>query len=138
MLFRSGRTPVAGIVHAIVLLLILVLFMPYAALIPMPTIAAILFMVAYNMCGWREFVYLTKTSPKSDVAVLLITFILTIIFDLVIAIEVGILFAALLFMKRMSDVTQVEGWRYKEEVPDVEDIELKDVPANTLGIVSLK
>ena len=96
-------------VHAVVLLLILVILMPYAALIPMPAIAAILFMVAYNMCGYKEFAYLIKTSPKSDIAVLLVTFFLTVVFDLVIAIEVGIVFAAILFMKRMSDVTQIEG-----------------------------
>ena len=86
--------------------------MPYAALIPMPAIAAILFMVAYNMCGFKEFAYLVKTSPKSDISVLLVTFVLTVVFDLVVAIEVGIIVAAVLFMKRMSDVTQVEGWKY--------------------------
>lgn len=129
---NGGRTPVSGMVHAVVLLLILVIFMPYAALIPMPTIAAILFMVAYNMCGWREFVYLVKTSPKSDIAVLVVTFVLTVVFDLVIAIEVGIVFAAILFMKRMSDVTQVEGWKYIEDENDPDGIELKAVPENTL------
>ena len=127
---NGGRTPISGMVHALVLLLVLVIFMPYAALIPMPAIAAILFMVAYNMCGWREFVYLVKTSPKSDIAVLAVTFGLTVVFDLVVAIEVGIVLAAILFMKRMSDVTQVEGWRYKEDDPD--SIELKEVPENTL------
>ena len=129
---NGGRTPVSGMVYAVVLLLILVIFMPYAALIPMPTIAAILFMVAYNMCGWREFVYLVKTSPKSDIAVLIVTFVLTVVFDLVIAIEVGIVFAAILFMKRMSDVTQVEGWKYIEDENDPDGIELKAVPENTL------
>ena len=129
---NGGRSPISGMVHAVVLLLVLVLFMPYAALIPMPAIAAILFMVAYNMCGWREFVYLVKTSPKSDIAVLLVTFILTVVFDLVIAIEVGIVFAAILFMKRMSDVTQVEGWKYIDNADDPEAIELKVVPKNTL------
>ncbi len=127
---NGGRTPIAGMVHAIVLLLVLVLFMPYAALIPMPAIAAILFMVAYNMCGWREFAYLVKTSPKSDISVLIVTFVLTVVFDLVVAIEAGIVFAAVLFMKRMSDVTQVEGWKYIEDDPDA--IELKAVPKNTL------
>ena len=129
---NGGRSPISGMVHAVVLLLVLVLFMPYAALIPVPAIAAILFMVAYNMCGWREFVYLVKTSPKSDIAVLLVTFILTVVFDLVIAIEVGIVFAAILFMKRMSDVTQVEGWKYIDNADDPEAIELKVVPKNTL------
>ncbi len=98
---NGGRTPVAGIVHSIVLLLILIVLMPYAALIPMPAIAAILFMVAYNMCGWREFVNLLKTAPKSDIFVLVITFVLTVVFDLVVAIEVGFILAAILFLKRM-------------------------------------
>ena len=78
-------------------------FMPFAALIPMPTIAAILFMVAYNMCQWRTFVHLCKTSPKSDIVVLVVTFILTVVFDLVVAIEIGMVMACVLFMKRMSD-----------------------------------
>lgn len=129
---NGGRSPVSGMVHAVVLLLILVIFMPYAALIPMPAIAAILFMVAYNMCGFREFLYLVKTSPKSDIFVLLVTFILTVVFDLVIAIEAGIVFAAILFMKRMSDVTQVEGWKYMKDSDDPDSIELREVPANTL------
>lgn len=129
---NGGRTPISGMVHAAMLLLILVIFMPYAALIPMPAIAAILFMVAYNMCGWREFVYLVKTSPKSDIAVLIVTFVLTVVFDLVVAIEVGIVFAAILFMKRMSDVTQVEGWKYIDHANDPDAIELREVPAGTL------
>lgn len=129
---NGGRTPISGMVHAVVLLLVLVVLMPYAALIPMPAIAAILFMVAYNMCGWREFVYLVKTSPKSDIAVLLLTFVLTVIFDLVVAIEMGILCAAILFMKRMSDVTQVEGWKYIHDENDPDSIELRAVPKHTL------
>ncbi len=124
---NGGSTPVSGMVHAIVLLLILVLLMPYAALIPMPTIAAILFVVAYNMCQWRPFVHLVKTAPKSDIAVLIITFVLTVVFDLVIAIEVGFVLACLLFMKRMSDETGVVGWKYVEE--DTDDSEkLKVLP----------
>ena len=118
---NGGVSPISGIVHAIVLLLILVLFMPYAALIPMPTIAAILFVVAYNMCQWRAFVHLVKTAPKSDIAVLVITFILTVVFDLVIAIEVGFVLACLLFIKRMSDETGVRGWQYVEEEADDSD-----------------
>ena len=129
---NGGRTPIAGMVHAVVLLLILVILMPYAALIPMPTIAAILFMVAYNMCGWRKFVYLCKTSPKSDIAVLVVTFVLTVIFDLVVAIEVGILMAAILFMKRMSDETGVESWKYVDEEDDPDSISLRAVPKDTL------
>lgn len=112
---NGGRTPIAGMVHAVVLLLILVVLMPYAALIPMPTIAAILFMVAYNMCGFREFADLVKTSPKSDIAVLIITFILTVVFDLVVAIEFGLVLAAILFLKRMADVAEVRSWTYVDE-----------------------
>ncbi len=88
---NGGRTPVAGIVHAAVLLLILVVLMPYAAWIPMPIIAAILFIVAYNMCEWRQFVKICKTAPKSDILVLVVTFVLTVVFDLVVAIAVGMI-----------------------------------------------
>lgn len=130
---NGGRTPVAGMVHAVVLVLVLVLLMPYAALIPMPTIAAILFMVAYNMCGWRVFAHVVKTSPKSDITVMVLTFVLTVVFDLVVAIEFGMILACLLFMKRMSDVTTVEGWKYIGEVPEDPDaIDLREVPSNTL------
>ncbi|MBR0542898.1 MAG: sodium-independent anion transporter [Bacteroidaceae bacterium] len=86
---NGGQSPISGIVHAIVLLLILVVLMPYAALIPMPAIAAILFVVAYNMSEWREFVHITKTSHFTDILVLVTTCILTVVFDLVVAIAVG-------------------------------------------------
>lgn len=129
---NGGRTPIAGMVHAVVLLLILVILMPYAALIPMPTIAAILFMVAYNMSEWRQFVRLCKTSPKSDILVLVTTFVLTVVFDLVVAIGVGIVMAAILFMKRMSEVTEVEGWKYVDDETDADSISLRKVPENTL------
>lgn len=128
---NGGRTPVSGMVHAALLLLILIFLMPYAALIPMPAIAAILFMVAYNMSEWREFVSIVKTAPKSDWSVLLITFGLTVAFDLVVAIGVGLVFASLLFMKRMADVADVSGWKYLEdqkEEHDKEPIDLKPVP----------
>ena len=115
---NGGSTPISGMVHAVVLLLVLVFLMPYASFIPMPTIAAILFIVAYNMCQWRPFVHLCKTAPKSDIAVLVLTFVLTVVFDLVIAIEVGFVLACLLFMKRMSDETGVVGWKYVEEDTD--------------------
>lgn len=129
---NGGRTPIAGMVHAVVLLVILVLLMPYAAMIPMPTIAAILFVVAYNMCGWREIVNCIKISPKSDIAVLLITLVLTVVFDLVVAIGVGIVLAALLFMKRMADVTEGHDWIYiDDEDTDPDHISLKKVPDNT-------
>lgn len=129
---NGGRTPIAGIVHSITLVLILVVLMPYAALIPMPCIAAILFMVAYNMCGWRTFAHLCKEAPKSDVIVLVLTFVLTVVFDLVVAIEVGILLAAMLFMKRMSEVTEVEGWKYLDDEEDPDSISLREVPDHTL------
>lgn len=117
---NGGRTPIAGMIHAVVLFLILVILMPYAGWIPMPTIAAILFMVAYNMCQWRTFVQLIKTAPKSDISVLIITFVLTVVFDLVVAIEIGMLLACLLFMKRMSDETELKGWRYVEQLSEKE------------------
>ena len=125
---NGGRTPIAGITHAILLALILVLLMPYAGLIPMPTIAAILFMVAYNMCQWRTFVHLCKTAPKSDIIVLVITFVLTVVFDLVVAIEVGMLIAVVLFMKRMSEESAVSSWKYYDPDEDPDGPELKQVP----------
>jgi SulP family sulfate permease len=127
---NGGRTPVAGMVHSVTLLLILVVLMPYAALIPMPTIAAILFMVAYNMSEWRKFRYLLKTAPKSDILVLVLTFVLTVVFDLVVAIEVNMVLASLLFMKRMSDETAVSGWQYVDDENDPDSLSLKKVPKN--------
>lgn len=103
---NGGRTPVAGIIHAIVLLLILLLLMPLAQYIPMACLAGVLVIVSYNMSEWRTFRALLK-NQKSDVAVLLITFFLTVIFDLTIAIEVGLLLAVILFLKRINQVTQV-------------------------------
>ena len=132
---NGGRTPVAGMVHAAVLLLTLVFLMPYAALIPMPAIAAILFMVAYNMSEWREFAEIVRTAPKSDWAVMVITCVLTVLFDLVMAIGVGLVLACLLFMKRMSDVTDIYGWKYLEdyeEGQDQERIDLKPVPRHVM------
>lgn len=129
---NGGRTPIAGMVHAIVLLLVLVVLMPYAALIPMPTIAAILFVVAYNMSEWREFVGIVKKAPKSDTLVLIVTFVLTVVFDLVVAIIVGVILATVMFMKRMSDVTDAYGWTEIDENTDDANIRLKKVPDNTL------
>ncbi len=125
---NGGRTPVAGMIHSLCLVLVLVVLMPYAALIPMPTIAAILFMVAYNMCQWRTFVHLVKTAPKSDIIVLVITFVLTIVFDLVVAIEVGMVLACLLFMKRMSEESRINGWKYYDPEDDPDGPGLKDIP----------
>lgn len=119
---NGGKTPIAGMVHSITLVIVLVVLMPYAGRIPMPTIAAILFIVAYNMCQWRTFVNLVKTAPKSDVIVLVTSFVLTVIFDLVVAIEVGMVLACLLFIKRMSEETKVNGWTYvDDDTPDVDE-----------------
>ena len=103
---NGGRTPIAGIVHAVILLLIFLFLMPLAKYIPMACLAGVLVVVSYGMSGWRSFFALMK-NPKSDVTVLLITFFLTIIFDLTIAIEVGLIIACLLFMRRMSETTDV-------------------------------
>ena len=104
---NGGRTPVAGIIHAVVLLLIFLLLMPLAKYIPMACLAGVLVVVSYGMSGWRSFKALMR-NPKSDVTVLVVTFLLTIIFDLTVAIEVGIICACLLFMKRMSETTDVQ------------------------------
>lgn len=125
---NGGRTPIAGMVHSITLVIVLVVLMPYAGLIPMPTIAAILFMVAYNMCQWRTFVDLVKTAPKSDIIVLLTTFFLTVLFDLVVAIEIGMVLACLLFIKRMSEETHIDSWTYvDDDTPDINE-NLKKLP----------
>ena len=119
---NGGRTPIAGIVHSITLVIVLVVLMPFAGMIPMPTITAILFVVAYNMCQWRTFVHLIRTAPKSDIIVLLTTFILTVVFDLVVAIEIGMVLACLLFIKRMSEETHVDSWTYvDDDTPDVDE-----------------
>lgn len=108
----GGRTPISGMVHALVLVAVLAFLMPYAALIPMPTIAAILLHVAYNMSGWRNFAHLCQTASKGAVATLVLTFVLTIVFDLVVAIGVGMLITVVLFMKMVSEETEVKGWKY--------------------------
>lgn len=114
---NGGRTPVAGMIHAVVLLLILLFLMPLARFIPMACLAGILVVVSYNMSGWRSFTALLK-NPKSDVIVLLITFFLTVIFDLTVAIAVGLLLACLLFIKRIMETTEITA--IKEEI-HVED-----------------
>ena len=123
---NGGRTPIAGIVHSITLVIVLVVLMPYAGMIPMPTIAAILFIVAYNMCQWRTFVKLVKTAPKSDIIVLFASFILTVLFDLVVAIEIGMVLACLLFIKRMSEETHVSGPLFFGAASAIEHIVVKD------------
>ena len=104
---NGGRTPIAGIVHAAVLLLIFLFLMPLAQYIPMACLAGVLVIVSYNMSGWRSFFSILK-NPKSDVIVLWVTFLLTVIFDLTIAIEVGLICACLLFMRRMAETTDVK------------------------------
>ena len=99
--------PLPGVIHALVLLVIFLVLMPLAAYIPMACLAGVLVIVSYNMSGWRTFIQLIK-NPKSDVIVLIMTFLLTVIFDLTIAIEVGLLVACLLFMKRMAESTQIK------------------------------
>ena len=118
---NGGRTPVAGMVHSITLVIVLVVLMPYAGMIPMPTIAAILFIVAYNMCQWRTFLQLVKTAPKSD--------ILTVLFDLVVAIEIGMILACLLFIKRMSEETKAESWVYTDDDTVAVNENLRKLPA---------
>jgi SulP family sulfate permease len=105
---NGGRTPVAGIIHAVVLLLIFLLLMPLAQYIPMACLAGVLVVVSYGMSGWRSFLALMR-NPKSDITVLVLTFLLTIIFDLTVAIEVGLICACLLFMRRMSETTDVRA-----------------------------
>ena len=124
---NGGRSPVSGMVHAVVLLLFLVALMPLAKLIPMPIIAAILFMVAYNMSEWRHFVHILKTAPKSDIIVMIATFVLTVVFDLVVAIIAGLLLAFVLFMKRMSEVSSVRRWD-----EDSGDRKSKKIPEGTV------
>lgn len=119
---NGGRTPIDGMVHSVTLIIVLVVLMPYAGMIPMPTIAAILFIVAYNMCQWRTFRDLVKTAPKSDILVLIVTFVLTVIFDLVVAIEIGMVLACLLFIKRMSEETHADSWVYTDDdTPDIDE-----------------
>lgn len=127
---NGGRTPVAGMVHSVVLVIVLVLLMPYAALIPMPTIAAILLQVAYNMSGIGTCVEIVQRAPKSDIVILAVTFVLTIVFDLVVAIEFGMVSACVLFMKRMSEEAAIRGWVDFDELDenDPDRTELKKIP----------
>ena len=122
---NGGRTPVAGIVHAVVLLLIFLFLMPLAQYIPMACLAGVLVVVSYGMCGWRSFAMLMK-NPKSDVTVLLITFFLTILFDLTVAIEVGLVIACLLFMRRMAETTDVKVIMDEIDPEDDTDVKLEN------------
>lgn len=115
---NGGRTPIAGIAHCITLTIILLVLMPLAALIPMTTLAAVLLVVAANMADWSSFFRLCKNAPKSDIIVLVATFFLTVFFDLVVAIEIGVVLAALLFMKRMAETADIKAWKYTDS-PDI-------------------
>ncbi len=127
---NGGRTPIAGIAHCITLTIILLVLMPLAALIPMTTLAAVLLVVAANMADWESFFNLCKSAPKSDIIVLVVTFFLTVFFDLVVAIEIGVVLAALLFMKRMAETADIKAWKYIDS-PDItpgEAEKLRDIP----------
>lgn len=131
----GGRTPVAGMVHSVVVLLILLFLMPLAGYIPIPALAAVLIMVSYNMSNWREFVFMAKHAPKSDFVVLMGTFLAGVLVDLLFAVEMGVIISAVLFMRRMSDVTSVRGWEYptEEEIAaDPDRLSLRIVPRHTL------
>ncbi len=130
---NGGRTPVAGMVHSVCVLFILIFLMPLAGYIPIPTLSAILITVAVNMINWKEVVFIIGHAPKSDVAVMLVTFFSGILVDLLFAVEMGVLISAFLFMRRMSDVTTVRGWSY-EEIPedDADNLHYKKVPRHTL------
>lgn len=127
---NGGRTPIAGIVHCITLTVILLVLMPLAALIPMTTLAAVLLVVAANMADWTSFFRLCKTAPKSDIIVLVATFFLTVFFDLVVAIEIGVVLAALLFMKRMAETADIKAWKYTDssDITPGEAEKLRDIP----------
>ena len=122
---NGGRTPVAGLIHAAVLLLILLILMPYAEYIPMASLAAVLVIVSYNMSGWRTFKGMLR-NPKSDVIVLFLTFFLTVIFDLTIAIEVGLITACALFMKRIMETTEISV--IKDEISPDTDLHTPEEP----------
>lgn len=113
---RNGaRTPIACLVHSIALFIMLLVLIPYAKMIPMPTIGAILFIVSYNMSGIKNIINIVKRSPKSDIIVLVVTFAATILLNLVYAIVIGLILACVLFLKRMSEVTEIKGWTYVDQ-----------------------
>ncbi len=122
---NGGKTPIAGIIHAVVLLAILLLLMPYAEYIPMASLAAVLVIVAYNMSGWRTIRGLLK-NPKSDVIVLCVTFFLTVVFDLTIAIEVGLILACALFMKRIMETTEISVIKDEIDLGDASDMAVNE------------
>lgn len=123
---NGGRTPVAGIIHAVVLLLIFLFLMPLINLIPMSCLAAVLIMVAYNMSGWRTIMHICK-APKSDISVLLVTFVLTVVFDLTIAIEIGLLLAVVLFLRRVMQNSEIKVYSEKLDVAEGTDSDNHEV-----------
>ena len=123
---NGGRTPVAGIVHALVLLIIFLFAMPLINYVPMATLAAVLMVVAYNMSGWRTVVSVFK-SPKSDISVLLVTFILTVVFDLTIAIEIGLLLAVVLSLRRVTENTEIKVYSEQLDVAEGTDLSQHEV-----------
>ena len=128
---NGGRSPIAGIMHAIVLLLVLLFLSPLVGLIPMPCLAAVLIMVAYNMSGWRTFVSMAKTM-KTDFAVLMVTFVLSVLFELTVAIEVGLLLAIVLFLKRTNEATVIRSFR--DEIDPTENTDFASVSDEKLKI----
>ena len=136
---NGGKTPVVGVVHSIVVLIILLVMMPLAGFIPMPTLAAILILVAYNMSNVPAIISLIFKAPKTDAVIFLATFITGIFVDLMTAIEVGVILTACLFMRRMAEVTSVSGWKYVEDANTIGELadtdiesELAKVPVHTL------
>lgn len=132
---NGGRTPVAGIIHAAMLLLVLLCFGPLVGMIPMACLAGVLIVVSYNMSGWRSFVWLSK-APKSDFIVMLVTFVLTVIFDLTVAIEVGLLLAVILFLKRTNEATVIRSFSDEIDPTHQNDIRLKGDDLEKLHIPS--
>lgn len=123
---NGGRTPVAGVIHALVLLLIFLFLMPLINYVPMACLAAVLMVVAYNMSGWRTVVGIFH-APKSDISVLMVTFLLTVIFDLTIAIEIGLLLAVVLFLRRVMENTQIKAYSGQLDVNDGDDVHTHEV-----------
>lgn len=128
----GGKTPVAGMVHSVVVTMILLFLMPVAGYIPIPTLSAVLIMVAYNMSNWRTFVYMAKHAPRSDFAVLMGTFAAGVLVDLLFAVEVGVLISAILLMRRMAQVASLRGWDQEETDGAESRLNLKQVPRHTM------
>ena len=134
---NGGRTPVAGIIHTVVLLLIFLFLMPLINMVPMACLAAVLIVVSYNMSGWRTVVGIFK-SPKSDISVLLVTFLLTVIFDLTIAIEIGLLLAIILFLRRVMENTQIKVYSEQLDVAEGTDATTHEVLDVSRGVEDRK